>query len=188
MTSTRLAERPRSTPRLRLRGDEDDLYRRHHRTLVKLTRRKVSAPEELIEDACQFAWLTLCRKQPERDNIVGWLVVVARHEAYRLARDYKRTRPASCVANTDEHGRTSEFDPDQVQGPERDLIAGLEARGAIEQLAGLRPAQRQTLSLKAAGFSYKEIQEICGGKTYTWVNRHITEGRAALRALALSGR
>ena len=183
MTSTSLADRPCSTPHLR--GDETELYRRHHRTLLSLTRRKVTAPEELIEDACQFAWLTLCRHQPERRNVVGWLVVVARHEAFRLARDYVRTRPASCVVNVDEHGRVSEFDPDQVEASERDVLAGLEARETFEALADLKPAQRTTLALKAAGFSYKEIQRLCGDKTYTWVNRHITEGRAALRASTL---
>lgn len=180
MTSTSLAERPRSTPPLR--GDESELYRRHHRTLLRLTRRNVAAPEELIEDACQFAWLALCRNQPERQNVVGWLVVVARHEAFRLARDYTRTRPASCVVNVDEHGRLSEFDPDQIEAPERDVLSGIAAREAFEALAELKPAQRTTLALRAAGFSYKEIQRLCGDRTYTWVNRHITEGRAALRA------
>ena len=82
--------------------------------------------------------------------------------------------------NVDEHGRVSEFDPDQVEAPERDVLAGLEARETFEALADLKPAQRTTLALKAAGFSYKEIQRLCGDKTYTWVNRHITEGRAAL--------
>jgi hypothetical protein len=32
------------------------------------------------------------------------------------------------------------------------------------------------------GLSYREICE-CTGRTHTWVNRHITEGRQALRYL-----
>jgi DNA-directed RNA polymerase specialized sigma24 family protein len=36
------------------------------------------------------------------------------------------------------------------------------------------------LTLQLAGYSYKEIAERLG-KTYTWVNRHLTEGRAELR-------
>ena len=60
--------------------------------------------------------------------------------------------------------------------------ASHDAREALAALAQLKPAQRTVIALKVAGYKYKEIQELCGGKTYTWVNRHITEGRAALRA------
>jgi DNA-directed RNA polymerase specialized sigma24 family protein len=41
----------------------------------------------------------------------------------------------------------------------------------------LSAAQRLTLSLCATGYSYKEISAATG-KTYTWVNRHLTEGTA----------
>lgn len=184
MTSTRLAERLcRTQPRPPLRGDEGDLYRRHHRALVGRTRRAVQAPEALIEDACQLAWLQLLLYQPEpRENVLAWLTVVARHEAYRLARDSKRSLPASSVTVTDEEGNTTELDPDFAPGPDRDPLLGHDAREALAALAELKPAQRTALALKVAGYKYKEIQELCGGKTYTWVNRHITEGRAALRA------
>jgi DNA-directed RNA polymerase specialized sigma24 family protein len=40
--------------------------------------------------------------------------------------------------------------------------------------------RRSALTLRAAGYSYKEIQQLLG-VTYTWVNRHVTEGRQALR-------
>ena len=183
MTSTRLAERPRSTPRPTLRGDETELYRTHHRALIGRTRRAVNAPEALIEDACQVAWTQLLIYQPEpRENVLAWLTVVARNEAYRLARDYKRVLPASSITTTDEEGNRTEFDPDLAPGPDRDPLLGHDAREALAALAELKPAQRTTIALKVAGYKYKEIQELAGGKTYTWVNRHITEGRAALRA------
>lgn len=114
--------------------------------------------------------------------VLAWLTVVARYEAYRLVRDYRQTSPASCLSATDEEGNVTAFDPDHVLGPERDPLADLEVREALAALAALKPAQRTTLALKVAGYRYKEIQELCGGKTYTWVNRHLTEGRAALRA------
>ena len=47
-------------------GDEADLYRRHHHELVRSVRRAVNASGELVEDACQSAWLILLRRQPER--------------------------------------------------------------------------------------------------------------------------
>lgn len=185
MTSTSLAEPPCSTPdRLELHGDESELYRRHHRALLARTRRAVRAPEALIEDACQFAWLALCRHQPERDNVLAWLGVVARHEALRLVGQWKRLTPASSVSITDERGNRQEFDPDLTPAPERDPLDALDARATFDALAALKPAQRSALALKAFGFSYREIQRLCGDRTYTWVNRHITEGRAALRAQA----
>jgi hypothetical protein len=39
----------------------------------------------VIEDACAFAWVELLARQPERTSIVGWLRIVARREAIRLA-------------------------------------------------------------------------------------------------------
>jgi DNA-directed RNA polymerase specialized sigma24 family protein len=40
--------------------------------------------------------------------------------------------------------------------------------------------QRAALTLWAQGYRYKEIAQKLG-KTYTWTNRHITEGLRALR-------
>ena len=114
--------------------------------------------------------------------MLAWLTVVARREAYRLVREYRRATPASDIVSVDDHGRADVFDADQVEAPERGPLGPMAMRELLEALAGLRPGQRRTLALKVAGFSYKEIQRLCGGKTYTWVNRHITEGRAALRA------
>ena len=183
MTGTSLAERPSRTPHPTLRGDETELYRRHARDLLARTRRAVKAPEALIEDACQLAWTQFLRYQPEpRENVVAWLTVVARHEAYRLVREYKSALPASSITAIDEDGKTTGFDPDLAVGPDRDPLLEHDAREALAALAKLKPAQRAALALKVAGFRYKEIQSLCGGKTYTWVNRHITEGRAALRA------
>ena len=68
------------------RGDEDHLYRRHHRNLQRAVARVVNAPRELIEDACQTAWTIMLRSQPDRAAIFAWLRVVAIHEAYRLCR------------------------------------------------------------------------------------------------------
>src|SRR4051794_35494561 len=65
-------------------GDEDVLYRRHHRDLQRAVAHAVTAPRELIEDACQSAWAILLRSQPERTSIFGWLYVVATREALRL--------------------------------------------------------------------------------------------------------
>jgi hypothetical protein len=84
------------------RGDEDRLYRQHHRDLHRAVARVVRAPRELIEDACQTAWATLLRTQPDRYAIFAWLRVVAIHEAYRLAAIDRRAVHLERL-NLDEH-------------------------------------------------------------------------------------
>ena len=90
-----------------LRGDEAELYRRHHRDLHRAVARVVTAPRELVEDACQTAWAILLHTQPERYAIFAWLRVVAIHEVYRLSaierRDARLERPparGSAIATT----------------------------------------------------------------------------------------
>ena len=56
------------------------------------------------------------------------------------------------------------------------------ARQAAGRLAALKPQERRTIGLQAAGCPYAEIQAITGW-TYTKLNRCLTEGRAALSKL-----
>jgi DNA-directed RNA polymerase specialized sigma24 family protein len=77
-----------------LRGDEEALYRQHHRGLYRAVAHAVHAPAALIEDACQVAWTILLRVQPDRRSIFGWLYVVATREAFRLcARERRHLHP-----------------------------------------------------------------------------------------------
>ena len=90
---------PRPTPHTPTHaGDEDELYRRHHRELHRAVSRAVHAPRETIEDACQTAWAILLRRQPERDAVFAWLRVVAVHEAYRLSAIESTRRAARAAA------------------------------------------------------------------------------------------
>jgi RNA polymerase sigma factor (sigma-70 family) len=153
-----------------LRGDEDALYRAHHRELLRATRRRFPhAPHALVEDACAFAWTQLLRSQPERESVVGWLVVVARHELLRLL----RSEAGACAL-------------EEVPEPVAPAAAREDAHALLEAMAALRPHQRRVLALQAAGLSYRDIQAACGGRTFTWVNRHASEGRRALRAALAS--
>jgi RNA polymerase sigma factor (sigma-70 family) len=158
------------------RGDEDHLYRRHHRNLQRAVARVVNAPRELIEDACQSAWTILLRSQPDRATIFAWLRVVAIHEAYRL-----------CAAERGAHLE----DLDHSQGWDA-VIAGrvtiddaIEARRALRSLAALPERQRQDLFLRVAGFSYGEIAQISGARTYTNVDKHLRKARARIRLAEL---
>src|SRR4051794_41980403 len=57
----------------------------------------------------------------------------------------------------------------------------LEARELVRRVNQLRPQQRVALTCRMLGLSYEEAMQATG-HTYTWVNRHITEGRRALEA------
>jgi DNA-directed RNA polymerase specialized sigma24 family protein len=148
-----------ATSRPARHGDEADLYRRHHRNLLRAVARVVNAPRELIEDACQSAWAIMLRRQPDRASIFAWLRVVAIHEAYRLCKAQRR-----CMHLEDlEH-------PDGWEG----LIASrvtiddaIEARCALRLLADLPERQRVDLALLIAGFSYREICEMTGGRKFS---------------------
>jgi hypothetical protein len=165
---------PTDTPRPTPRGDEDDLYRRHHRELHRAVSRAVQAPRELIEDACQTAWTILLRRQPERDRILAWLRVVAIHEAYRLS-EIDRRDPRLEELRPDDGGWH-----DVIADP-RTLDDALEALEALHVLASLPERRRADLALKVAGFSYNEIRARTPGRTRTNVNKSLVKARASIR-------
>ena len=169
---------PPTKPIARPRGDEDDLYRRHHRELHRAVASAVSAPRELIEDACQAAWAALLRRQPERYAIVGWLRTVAIYEAYRLSAVERRDARLERLAREEGDWQNITADP-------RSLDDALEAREALRILASLPERQREDLTLLVAGFSYEEIRELTGGRTFTNVNKHLAKARAGVRLARL---
>ncbi len=155
--------------------DVEALYREHADDLYRALRRRFdrSVPDAVIEDACGATWAIAWakREQVREDNVMGWLVTVGRHEVLALLR--KR--------------RFETFTYDGVEaadGPCSPELA-LEAREMLELIAELGANQRRALSLRAAGYSYRELCDLTG-KTYTWANRHLSEGRAALRRLSRS--
>jgi RNA polymerase sigma factor (sigma-70 family) len=167
-----------------LRGDEAELFRLHFERLVRQVQRDAGVPEAVAEDCAGFAFLQLCRRQPERGpQLTGWLRIVARHEAFTWHRRARRF-PSLEEGPTTSNGK---IDGDRLPSPELvvapvDVELVVEAREALRALAALKQRQRETLALKVAGYSYREIQAL-RGVTYTNVNRHVNEGRAAVRKL-----
>jgi DNA-directed RNA polymerase specialized sigma24 family protein len=169
---------PRTEPthatRPELRGDEDELYRRHHHELHRAVARVVHAPHELIEDACQTAWTILLHNQPDRRSIFGWLRVVAIHEAYRLSA-LRRREP--CL----ERPRLDEADWTDTIADSRSIDDAIEALEALRVLASLPDRQRQDLALKIAGYSYEEIRRRIPGRSATNVNKSLVKARRRIR-------
>jgi hypothetical protein len=156
------------------RGDEAELYRRHHRDLHHAVAHALNAPRELIEDACQTAWAILLRTQPDRHAIFAWLRVVAIHEAYRLsAIERRETRLAS--------RRTDHRDGENLIADPHTLDDALEALEALRTLAALPARQRDDLTLNLGGYTYDEIRIITGGRTFTSVSKSLAKARARIR-------
>jgi DNA-directed RNA polymerase specialized sigma24 family protein len=171
-------EPTQAAARLRLRGDEDELYRRYHHNLRRAVAHAVDAPRELIEDACQTAWTIMLRAQPDRTSIFAWLYVVATREARRLCECERRLLHFEAMLPQGSWDAVSAdvFSIDDI----------VEAREALAILAGLPGRQRADLTLLIAGFSYREIAAMTGRRTYTNVYKHIAKGRARVRLVRVA--
>jgi DNA-directed RNA polymerase specialized sigma24 family protein len=121
-------------------------------------------PRDIAEDAAQEALLILHKKPrafASAEHRRNWLMVVARHQPLRELRRRNREvlRAEAAVAH----------DPD--------LALVIDARRALASL----PAKKSLPLLAiASGWSYDELGERLG-RTYSWVNRCVSEGRALAR-------
>jgi DNA-directed RNA polymerase specialized sigma24 family protein len=70
-------------------GDEAELFRQFHATLMRSVARAVgTSTSEVVEDACAFAWAAFLEHQPARDrNWRGWLYRTAERQAWKGAVD-----------------------------------------------------------------------------------------------------
>lgn len=163
-----------TAPGLAVTPDEvAELYRQHHCDLERAVAGAVNAPREVVEDACQSAWTIVLRSQPRRPTWFAWLRVVAIHEAYALCRSGQRDAHLEELANGDAW--------EELFAGRSTLDDAIEARRALRLLAELPARQREDLSLLVAGFTYREIGEKTGGRTYTNVNKHLAKARARIR-------
>jgi DNA-directed RNA polymerase specialized sigma24 family protein len=119
----------------------------------------------------------MLRAQPTAGQSFGWLYVVATREAFRLCeRDRRHLHLEAMLPEAWDAEIADAFSMEDI----------LEAREALEILAALPERQRADLTLLVAGFSYAEICELTGGRTYTNVNKHLAKARARVRLARLS--
>jgi RNA polymerase sigma factor (sigma-70 family) len=145
------------------------LYRERHRYLLGIARHNGAAAED-AEEAVQEAFAAFIRAfDPGRGAPpLAWLTLTLKRACWAKRRKSLRQGGVPDAIATEA--------PSPEESIERTEVL-LEAR---QTLAELKPAERRTLGLIAAGYSYREVGEITGW-THTKINRCASEGRAALR-------
>jgi DNA-directed RNA polymerase specialized sigma24 family protein len=127
--------------------------------------------------ACALEIAVRHRERIRRETAAAWFAVVVRHEATRV----RRSRFRELSLDLAERDLVAE-----EPGSERESDPRLPALRAA--MCQLKPDQRRALLLFSAldtggqGGRYRRIMRTTGW-SYTKVNRCLTEGRAALRAL-----
>lgn len=131
--------------------------------------------------ACQFAWLTLVRRDDVELSERGfaWLAAVAIREGWRLARVPRAVPSGAFRGDHDlsehEHPEPLAIDVDL----EAQAIDRSEHEARVDALEHLKSVEARDLYLLAVGYSYAEIAELTGA-SYSAVNRHIARARAKL--------
>ncbi len=165
---------------VRVQALADRLYREHYPRLLRIAVSNAANRTD-AEEAVQFAFLAFLQKfDPDcKAPPLAWLTTTLKRECWAAYRRQQLDRSAGQETATDseDRGFSAESIPSGDTGPEQLLERIEEARA---KLAALKPAERRTLSLIGAGYSYREVGQITGF-SYTKINRCAAEGRAALR-------
>ncbi|MGH2988551.1 MAG: RNA polymerase sigma factor [Solirubrobacterales bacterium] len=143
------------------------------------TARRHSLCADDAEDAYARAVEILLTKAPPcgPPRLAAWMQTVTKREAMAVRRSRERLLSAT-APNPDHEPRGMDSFPGHRPGPADRAERRERVARSAEALAALKPQERRALVLKAEGYSYAEIQELCGW-TYTKVNRCMAEGRKA---------
>lgn len=185
----RVATRPtsRRSPSERRARILDDLLAAKGTVLRKQAARNAPSPadaEEALQDGC----LEFLRYYdgPAGTQALCWLMLAVKHRAWEAGRRVRTREAFYQVAVTDT--AAEEAEPllhvlSERPGPAEHAERGEEAAVFFAALGGLKPDERAALLLVGLGYSYREIMGRQGW-SYTKLNRCLSEGRAALRAIA----
>jgi RNA polymerase sigma factor (sigma-70 family) len=167
--------------RTEVQGLADRLYRERRPYLLRIATRN-AASEADAEDAVQDAFLAfVCEYDPASGAPpLAWVTLATKRRCWRLRDAAHLDRRVFALPQTGHEEPTGliERRPADPRPPADRHADRAEARA---RLADLKPAERRTLVLLAAGYTYREVGAITDW-TYTKVNRCASEGRAALRA------
>jgi RNA polymerase sigma factor (sigma-70 family) len=157
-------------------GDVGELYLALAARLEKLVRLYVRAPDQVIEDACQFAWSRLVHRGAavRRDSAFQWLVRTAVREAVKLVR--RERLEVSLEAMVD----NASYQPLRPGTPAiQDL---LEQRERLSAVGALPERQQRLVWLHALGLTYSEMAHH-EGYTRRTVERQLLRAKHRMREL-----
>lgn len=157
-------------------GDEAQLYRSLAGRLERIVGRQVSAPPDVIEDACHHAWAKFFNHSEEvrREAALTWLLTTAVRQAWKL--DRQERRELSLEAASDRIGELPIRS--RLPGP----VEQAEIREDIRRLGDLPERQQRLVWLRAAGLSYVEMAAYTGDSVRT-VRRQILRATEHMRRL-----
>jgi RNA polymerase sigma factor (sigma-70 family) len=161
-------------------GEVAELYARSAGLVRGQVRSEVTAPDAVIDDACQFAWIRLLhhRHRVCRDRAVSWLITTALHEVFKLVR--RDSHDLSLEQLMEETGdlrlnRTAPA-PDEA----------VRARLRLELLRELPERQERLIWLQGLGFNYPEMAAETD-MTVRTVERQLTKARRNIGLLEAAG-
>lgn len=145
-----------------------ELYATEAVRVRRLVHLRLTAPDAVVEDACQVAWMRLVRDRSRvrRQTAAGWLVRVAAREALRQMGARRGDLP---LDGLDE-------DPDRAPDLMEDFAESQVRLVAIERLP---ERQRRLVWLQGLGFSYAEMAGVTGDSPRT-VERQLLRARQKL--------
>ena len=154
-------------------GDVGELYGQLAGRLEQIVRLDVHAPDVVIEDACQLAWIRLLhhRDRVYRETVLGWLARTAIHEAFRLLWRNRREVPLEAA--------DEDTDPRALASP-LTLAELIERRERLAELGCLPERQQRALWLHGFGLSYGEIARH-EGCTVRTVDRQLLRARERIK-------
>jgi RNA polymerase sigma factor (sigma-70 family) len=161
-------------------GEVAELYARSAALVRGQVCSEVTAPEAVIDDACQFAWIRLLhhRHRVGRDRAVSWVITTALHEVFKLVR--RDSHDLSLEQLVEETGdlRITRWAP----APEETVGARLR----LELLQELPERQERLIWLQGLGFDYPEMATQTDMSLRT-VQRQILKARRNVRLLEAAG-
>jgi RNA polymerase sigma factor (sigma-70 family) len=161
-------------------GEVAELYARAAGLVRGQVCNEVTAPEAVIDDACQFAWIRLLhhRHRVGRDRAVSWLITTALHEVFKLVRRAGHDLSLEQLMEETDDLRINRTAP----APEE----AVGARLRLELLQELPERQERLIWLQGLGFDYSEMgAEI--DVTVRTVERQLMRARRNLRRLEAVG-
>jgi RNA polymerase sigma factor (sigma-70 family) len=144
--------------------------------LERIVRLDVQASDQVIEDACQFAWAGLVAHADRlRGNgTLSWLAKTAIREAFKLSRRDRRELSL-------EHALETDGDALGPPGPAPDEL--IQAREQLASISLLPERQQRLLWLQGLGLSYREmaVHTDCSERT---IERQLLRAKRGLRGMA----